>query len=206
MARADRGATWAAPVGGIRRARALSAALPPLAGFGLPFLGVLVALLRFDPYYGLMDDATLLGFVGDVGRDGFAGVYADRVWSDIWSWGMVRPFYWALAYVHYRAGAESVTALYLLNWAVTGACLLAAGVGLGRAFCVPAARRPLFLGVYGAAVLAFPWTLDLFAFPSLQEKWVILAGGLGLVWFAEPRARLSPRAWYAVSAAVVVLG
>ena len=54
--------------------------------------------------------------------------------------------------------------------------------------------------MYGAAVFVYPWTLDLFAFPSYQEKWVVLAAALGLLWFAEPRERLPAWQWYAVSA------
>jgi hypothetical protein len=105
----------------------------------------------------------------------------DRVWSDVWSWGMVRPFYWALAYAEYNAGADSPTALYVVNWAATGAVLAFAGFAIARAFRVERGRLGIFLAVYGAAVFVYPWTLDLFAFPSYQEKWVVLAAALGLL-------------------------
>jgi hypothetical protein len=180
--------------------------LMPLAGFGLPALAVLVAILVIRPYYGVMDDAALLSLVQDVGRNGFFHVYGDHVWSDIWGWGMVRPFYWALAYVHYRAGSGSATVLHLLNWAATSLALLALGYALRRAFRVPDDRRQLFLGLYGAAAFVFPWTLDLYAFPSLQEKWVFLAAALVLVWFVEPRRGLHPWVWYTTSALLLVLG
>ena len=58
--------------------------------------------------------------------------------------------------------------------------------------CSPA-RRSVFLAIYGAAVFVYPWTLDLFAFASYQEKWVVLAAALGLLWFAEPRERAAGR-------------
>ena len=177
----------------------------PAAGIGLPLLAVLVAILVLDPYYGVVDDAILLGY-SQVAAADFPGEWADRVRSDVTSWGMVRPFYWALAYAEYNVGAEGPTALYVLNWAVTGAILAFAGFAIARAFRVARDRLPVFLGVYGAAVFVYPWTLDLFAFPSYQEKWVVLAASLGLLWFAEPRERLPTWQWYAVSALVIGLG
>ena len=87
--------------------------------------------------------------------------------------------------------------LYVVNWAVTGAMLAFAGFAAARAFRVRPAGLPTFLAVYGAAVFVYPWTLDLFAFASYQEKWVVLAAALGLLWFAEPRERLPAWLWYA---------
>jgi hypothetical protein len=177
----------------------------PAAGIGIPLLGVLVAILALQPYYGVVDDAILLGYAHVSAAD-LPGDWAHRVWSDISSWGMIRPFYWALAYGEYRLGDEDATVLYVVNWAATGAVLAFAGFALSRAFRVPGGRRPIFLAVYGAAVFVYPWSLDLFAFPSYQEKWVVLAAALGLVWLAEPRERLPAWQWYAVSAAVIGLG
>ena len=188
-----------------RMGRRLPGWLLPAAGIGLPLLAVLVAILVLEPYYGVVDDAILLGYAQVAAAD-FPGEWADRVWSDISSWGMVRPFYWALAYGEYNAGAESPTALYVVNWAVTGAVLAFAGFAIARAFRVARDRLAIFLAVYGAAVFVYPWTLDLFAFPSYQEKWVVLAAALGLLWFAEPRERLPAWQWYAVSALVIGLG
>ena len=180
--------------------------LLPLLGFGVPFLAVLLAIVLFDPYYGIVDDASLLGLVAEVRDRGFGTVYAHSVWNDISGWGMVRPFYWSLAYGEYRIGSESPTALYAVNWLATGAALLAAGLALGSAFRVEARARAVFLGAYGAAVFVFPWTLDLFAFPSYQEKWVILGAALALWWFASPRRELPAWAWYAISVLVVAVG
>ena len=98
------------------------------------------------------------------------------------------------------------TALYVVNWAATGAVLAFAGFAIARAFRVERDRLGIFLAVYGAAVFVYPWTLDLFAFPSYQEKWVVLAAAFGLLWFAEPRERLPAWQWYAVSALVIGLG
>ena len=188
-----------------RMDRRLPGWLLPAAGIGLPLLAVLVAILVLEPYYGVVDDAILLGYAQVAAAD-FPGEWADRVWSDISAWGMVRPFYWALAYAEYSAGAESPTALYVVNWAATGAVLAFAGFAIARAFRVERSRLGIFLAVYGAAVFVYPWTLDLFAFPSYQEKWVVLAAALGLLWFAEPRERLPAWQWYAVSALVIGLG
>ncbi len=180
--------------------------LLPLLGFGIPFFAVLLAIVLFDPYYGIVDDASLLGLVAEARDRGFGTVYAHSVWNDISGWGMVRPFYWGLAYGEYRIGAEGPMALYLVNWLATGAALLAAGLALASAFRVDARSRAVFLGLYGAAVFVFPWTLDLFAFPSYQEKWVILGAALALWWFASPRRELPAWAWYGVSVLVVAVG
>jgi hypothetical protein len=177
----------------------------PAAGIGIPLFTVLIAILVLEPYYGVVDDAILLGYA-QLPLVDFPGEWADRVWSDVSSWGMVRPFYWALAYGEYSAGAESPSVLYVLNWAVTGAVLAFAGFAIARAFRVPADRLGIFLAVYGAAVFVFPWTLDLFAFASYQEKWVILAAAFGLLWFAEPHERLKAWQWYVVSPFVIGLG
>jgi hypothetical protein len=188
-----------------RMGRRLPGSTLPAAGIGLPLLAVLVAILVLQPYYGVVDDAILLGYA-QVAAGDFPAEWADRVWSDVTSWGMVRPFYWALAYGEYNAGAESPTALYVVNWAVTGAVLAFAGFAIARALRVPRGRLSIFLAVYGATVFVYPWTLDLFAFPSYQEKWVVLAAALGLLWFAEPRERLPAWQWYSVSALVIGLG
>ena len=119
--------------------RRLPGWLLPAAGIGLPLLAVLVAILVLEPYYGVVDDAILLGYAQVAATD-FPGEWADRVWSDISSWGMVRPFYWALAYGEYSAGADSPTALYLVNWAATGAVLAFAGYAISPG--VPRRARP----------------------------------------------------------------
>lgn len=202
-----RGGTVAAqaPAGAGARWRTLGGVLP-IVGFGLPLLAVLVAILVIGPYYGIVDDGIALGLVRSVGDQGFVHAYGHLVWDDARVGGQVRPFYWLLEYVEYRAGVHSPTVLYVLNWAYTGLCLAVAGLGLAAAFRIPTSRPPLFLATYGAAVFVFPWTLDLFAFPSPQERSVALAAGLGLLWFAHPRRDLEPAYWYAISAAVVVLG
>ncbi len=104
---------------------------------------------------------------------------------------MVRPFYWGLAYGEYRIGAEGRRRSTLVNWLATGAALLAAGLALASAFRVRCTElAPSSSALYGAAVFVFPWTLDLFAFPSYQEKWVMLGAALALlvVRLAAPRA------------------
>lgn len=176
------------------------------AGLGIPLLAVLLAILVIDPFYGVVDDGTLLGYVAQVGSEGFPSAWGDRLRSDVEEWGMVRPFYWAIAYAQYRAGVEGPAVLYLTNWAAFGAILAFAGVALGRAFRVPGSSRALFLGVYGAAVFVYPWTLDLFAFPSYQEKWVVLAAAGCFLWFAERRDAVTGWRWYAVSVALLAAG
>jgi hypothetical protein len=181
-------------------------AVPALVGLGAPLLAVLLAILLIRPYYGIVDDAIAFGLVQSVQGHGFLHAYWHQVWSDASGGGQVRPFYWLQEYAEYRAGLHHPTLLYLLNWVFTGLCLLVAGLGLARALHPPRHRVPLFLGAYGAAVFVFPWTLDLFAFPSPQERWVTLSAGVALFWFAGEHARLPAWAWYAISALVVAFG
>ena len=195
-----------AAAGGWTLRRTLEGPLPVVAGFGAPLLGVLLAILVIGPYYGIVDDGLVFGLVRSVHLHGFRAAWWSQVRTDASGGGQVRPFYWALAWAQYRAGAHHPVVVYVINWAFTGACLLVAGLGLARAFRVPRPRAPLFLGVYGAAVLVFPWTLDLFAFPSPQERWVALSAGVALLWFAEPRERVPPVAWYGVSVLVLAFG
>lgn len=177
-----------------------------IVGFGAPFLAVLLAIVLIGPYYGIVDDGLAFALVKAVHVDGFLPAWWHQFWGDASGGGQVRPFYWAFAWVEYRAGAHHPTVVYLVSWAFTGLCLLVAGLGLARAFRVPRQREPFFLGVYGAAVFVFPWTLDLFAFPSPQERWVALAAGAALLWFSEPRERVPPAGWYAISALVIAFG
>ena len=190
-----------------RMSRRLPGWTLPAAGIGLPrgLLAVLVAILVLDLYYGVVDDAILLGY-SQVAAADFPGEWADRgpVGRHVVGNGAAVLLGTRLRGV--QRGAEGPTALYVLNWAVTGAILAFAGFAIARAFRVARDRLPVFLGVYGAAVFVYPWTLDLFAFPSYQEKWVALAASLGLLWFAEPRERLPTWQWYAVSALVIGLG
>jgi hypothetical protein len=203
MARAETEAL-SAPRRAVRRAS--ERALPVVIGFGAPFLAVLLAILVIKPYYGIVDDAFAFGLVRAVHSRGFVHAYWHQFWSDAYGGGQIRPFYWAQEYVEYRAGLHHPTLLYVVNWALTATCLFVAGLGLARALRVPRTRVPFFLGVYGAAVLVFPWTLDLFAFPSPQERWVALSAGVALLWFADARERVPAVAWYGISALVLAFG
>ena len=193
-----------ASVEGVERERSRRLLLRALTA--VPFLAVLGWIARLRPYYGPMDDATLLRLRHWIWSPSYWTTWWSATRGDVSSWGMVRPFYWALAQLEYAIGGTDPLALFTLNWLVTSVILLVAGVVMARVFVVPEGRRPLFLAVYAVAVIGFPWTLDLYAFPSLQEKWVILAAAIGFWWFSEARAGSRALTWYAVSAAVIVGG
>ena len=86
----------------------------PVAVAVLPLVAVLVAILVFGPFYGIEDDATLLGMVAQVGHDGFWQVWWNHVSADFGTWGMVRPFYWALAYVEDLVIVETEDAVLVI--------------------------------------------------------------------------------------------
>ena len=172
----------------------------------IPFLAVILWIAVLDPYYGPMDDANLLGMAHWIWSPDYWATWWSAMQNDVTTWGMIRPFYWALAELQYQLGHSQPIVLFAVNWAVTTAVLVFAGVAMTRVFVVPVGRRPLFMAAYAAAAIGFPWTLDLYAFPSLQEKWVILAAAIGFWWFSRPRERFSAPGWYAISLLVIVAG
>jgi hypothetical protein len=172
-----------------------------LAAFLAPGVAVAAGILKERPYFGTLDDWNLLQQSGPILS---RSVRLLRV--DVSSWGMVRPFYPALAEPYYALGNHSPLGLYLANWATVVAILALLGFALVRALRVPAERRHLFLAGYGVACFAYPWTMYLFSIPSLQEKWILLAGALVLFWVGEDRAELRRRTWAAATVCLLLLG
>jgi len=162
------------------------------------FLLVFVSIAYWRPFFGLMDDATILREL-EKARDhggGIGSFIRDFIRSDI-DWGMFRPIYPLMAIALYGWSAQVPTALFLVNAALVAAIL----VLLGWAFTKR--NAPIFL----LACLAFPYTHDLFQHPSLQEKLVLLAVALNLMWLTSRRASKAPTSrWIPVTAAGLILG
>ncbi len=184
--------------------------LIPLAA--APALLVLVEILRLRPFFGLMDDAGLMQLALTIRQNGLLHTTLDYARGDL-AWGMFRPFYPAMTWLLYGTAGDRPLVLFVLNYFLAAACLLALGFAFFAAYQARLARpwrapleRGSLVALYFLAVLAFPWTHDLFLHPSLQEKLVLVAGAGALVWFARGGERLHPFPRLALSAVILAAG
>jgi len=131
---------------------------------------ILLAILFYQPFYGMMDDATNLFFllpkIREQGLLSYSWSYAQ---NDI-SWGMFRITYPIMIYFLYGIGASwGATAMFFAN------ALFVLGVLYWNALVL---ERILKISKWQILLcnLAFFYALDLFQSPSLQEKMVMLFG------------------------------
>ena len=92
------------------------------------FLLVFVSIAYWRPFFGLMDDATILREL-EKARDhggGIGSFIRDFIRSDI-DWGMFRPIYPLMAIALYGWSAQVPTALFLVNAALVAAILVLLG-------------------------------------------------------------------------------
>lgn len=138
-------------------------------------------IIWWQPWYGLVDDGSLLSLCDKGQSEGWVNTFLGAVQSDL-AWGMLRPIYYAYAALFYCATYGSPLAIALLNLFLVAACLIALGFGLYK--LVPAQKalsRPLYLGLLLCGSLSFYRFHDLFLITSLQEKLVFLFAGLTLL-------------------------
>lgn len=142
----------------------LNAALAALA------LIIISSILYFRPYWGLMDDTShIYLLLPQMDQKGVFRAALDFAQSDL-GWGMYRPIYPLMAWALYQPGLQSDPVVsYLLNAIFCFFLLWRLSVLLGRLLTI---RWQEILLVCAAFFYAF----DLFAFISLQEKLVLLAG------------------------------
>lgn len=181
------------------------ATLPPLV-LGATAVGIIVVLATSRPPWALMDDATNLGLAADWWESGrpLAGVW-DRSLADLAA-GRFRPVYfvWVATVYHFFAGSPLLAylATALINF---GAMLL-----WGAAFVALLQPTPRWeAGVrflLPAAFLLFPPHWNNFLWVSLQEKFVILFGGLALLAFARSEVVQAGHRWVFVGAVGFALG
>jgi len=124
-----------------------------------------------------MDDSSFLLLAKQGGPLGFNSFYDDpgsgflRTTSWIVSW----PAYWA-------AGWLGSGALYLINAVLVVGIVLVFGAA---AKCFFGWRSQWTFAAFIAATFIWPYTAELFAFPSLQEKSILLGAGLLLWWVSR---------------------
>jgi hypothetical protein len=168
-----------------------------LAAVLVSLVAIVGILAREDPYFGVMDDWHLLGWGEQLRAEGLAAGTWRFLVFDAGGWGTVRAFYPAMVYALYGlTGGEpgyvflANAALVVMSLAAIGVALEAAARGVAPAGPVARPSRVLTLALYGLLVLALPKTHDLFLFPSIQEKLVLAAVALALVWAARVRPEM----------------
>ncbi len=157
------------------KSRNLTSQFAVITGMTLLVLLVLVVTYIVRPYFGNMDDGLLLelaaakspfSFAHDYGWLPGAGVLTDFSMLIVW------PTYW----IGSLAGPSW---FFLVNALLVFACILAFGFALGKIMGWEGSWRTL---VFLAGTLLWPYTAELFFFPSLQEKGIILGVALVLWW------------------------
>ena len=156
---------------------------------------VVITTLRSHPYFGNMDDGLLLELASAKDPVQFAHDYGWRP-----SAGFLNDFSMILVWPSYWIGAVvGPTCFYLANSVTVFACILAFGLAAGR---IAGWRGPWPILAFLAGALLWPYTAELFFFPSLQEKGIILGAALMFWWVAEAPRLTSPIAYWISLAAV----
>lgn len=153
------------------------------------FIAIAAAVLIFSPYFGNMDDSVHMELAGQ------AGPWVFHHFGDP-ATGFVRHASWVLIWPQYAVAAATHSAelLYIANALLVFLILLVFGLAARAYFAWP--KGSAYVVLIGSA-LAWPYFAELFVFPSLQEKAVILGASLLLWW--SGRARQSDRMWLTVA-------
>jgi len=133
---------------------------------------VLGGVIYYKPFWGFMDDAVhIFTMVPTIERDGILRALWNYSQGDL-AWGMFRPTYALMVYPLYKPGivwGPSLT--FFINALFALVCVGYCGSVLAR---IVAVRREWVL--VGSA--AFFYQYDLFQYPSLQEKLILIFGAL----------------------------
>ncbi len=151
----------------------------------------------YRPFYGPMDDANLLNTLQQPRFNGWTGWYIETLRADI-KWGMLRLFYPLYVMVVYGWFGSTPDKLFLFNAVTTVILLVSLTVVLAESFRF--SKRWVGLGV-----ALFPWTYELFVFPSLQERQVLWFYVAGLFAFNHWRKTSSAK-WLWIFYALLILG
>ena len=138
-------------------------------------VAILVLIAWIKPYFGLMDDArNLFSIVPKINAGGFSGFVQEFMRADF-NWGMFRPLYPAMVYILYSFGVSlGPVPFFMLNAVLVFFVLYLSALSFEKWLGI--GRWSLLM-----AMMAFPYTYDLFQHPSLQEKLITLFGSLALL-------------------------
>jgi hypothetical protein len=152
-------------------------------------LVVFVTTVHMHPYYGNMDDGLLLELSSKKWPFQFAHDYGWRP-----SAGFLNDFSMILVWPTYWIGSVAgPTWFFLSNSVLALGCILTFGLAIGR---IMAWKGPWSRLAFLAGALLWPYTAELFFFPSLQEKGIILGAALMFWWVSyAPRFKSATGFW-----------
>ncbi len=146
-----------------------------ITGMTLLVLLVLVVTYIARPYFGNMDDGLLLEQAATKSPFSFAHDYGWRPGA-----GFLNDFSMLIVWPTYWIGSLAGPSwFFLVNSLLVFVCILAFGLALGKIMGWEGSCHNL---VFLAGTLLWPYTADLFFFPSLQEKGIILGVAILLWW------------------------
>lgn len=158
---------------------------------------VLTVTFRSKPYFGNMDDGGFLQLAAENDPINFARLLMGG--SDL---GFIRFSSMLLVWPAYWLGVNSGPVPYFMfNAVIVMLVLLFFGYAITRLLRLRAAWP--IVGLV-AVSLSWPYTAELFFFPSLSEKGIILGAGLLFLWVAS-RSHIKSPALYWLSFAIVVV-
>lgn len=134
----------------------------------LPALITIVVTLQIRPYFGNMDDSRFVAAAGTSNPLAYAAGFFNPELGFIRSGSLI--IVWPAAWLGYHLGAD---AYFIMNIVVVTVCVAAFGFIYGRV--AGWNNKWLFVAFMGAA-FAWPYTAEMFFFPSLSEKGIILGG------------------------------
>ena len=147
------------------------------------FALIFAQIVFWQPFYGVMDDAGYLtGMLPAMRQTGLWAAMQEWGGTGAASWGFFRPVHPVMVWLIYSVGeAYGPVIFYLFNAAIVVLALYLNAVILARICGLD--RWQILLGI-----LAFPYTIDLFMHPSLQEKPVLIFGAFLLFAAFNPRS------------------
>ena len=160
----------------------------------LLFALIFAQIVFWQPFYGVMDDAGYLtGMLPAMRQTGLWAAMQEWGGAGAASWGFFRPVHPVMVWLIYSVGeAYGPVIFYLFNAALVVLALYLNAVIFARICGLD--RWQILLGI-----LAFPYTIDLFMHPSLQEKPVLIFGAFLLF------AAFNPRASFVMQIAAITL-
>jgi len=161
----------------------------------IPFV-VIFAILVVGPYFGNMDDGRLLTYATGGGPFQFANDLAGGTGTGFIRWSsmfLIWPIYWL-------GSVAGSTWFFVANAVLVFVCTSIFGLSLAR---LMGWKNSWVLLSFIAAAFTWPYSAELFFFPSLSEKGIILGAGL-LFWWVSQAPRFESRLFYWMSFIAVV--
>jgi len=158
------------------------------------FALIFAQIVFWQPFYGVMDDAGYLtGMLPAMRQTGLWAAMQEWGGAGAASWGFFRPVHPIMVWLIYSVGeAYGPVVFYLFNAVIVVLALYLNAIIFARICNLDCWQ--ILLGT-----LAFPYTIDLFMHPSLQEKPVLIFGALLLF------AAFNPRSSFVIQIAALTL-